>query len=514
MQPIQSFLFLTNVKIRLSGTACALLVLYGCSSGLHAQGTTAETIEIDSGAATKSFPHIWETTFGSGRANLTLRDSYRRDLRAVHAITGFEYVRFHGIFHDENGVYDEDAQGNPVYNFSYVDQIYDGLLENGVRPFVELSFMPRKLAANLAPHPFWYKPFPSPPKDPARWAALIRAFTQHLVDRYGKSEVEQWYFEVWNEPNIDFWNGDPKQATYFALYDETARAVKSVDTRLRIGGPATAQAAWVDQFIAHCLQAHVPFDFVSTHVYGNDDSRDVFFQKLPITRRDMVARSAKKVFDQVKASGSPNTPIIWSEYNATYMNQQEVTDSAFMGPWLANNIRECDGLANIMSYWDLSDVFEEQGVIKMPFYGGYGLLAERNIPKAAYRIFELLHRLGDMRVAVSSENALVTRRADGGMVVAVWNYAEPGDAGAPRSFRFHASGGKLKTARLQMVAPGSGSALEAWRKMGSPALPTLQQVDELKKASEMLPARKIALSEELVLGPQTLAVLEISKSGR
>jgi xylan 1,4-beta-xylosidase len=267
------------------------------------------------------------------------------------------------------GVYDEDAQGRPVYNFSYVDRVYDGLLENGVKPFVELSFMPRKLAANLTPHPFWYKPFLSPPNDPAKWGALIEAFTKHLVDRYGKDEVEKWYFEVWNEPNIDFWDGVPKQATYFQLYDETAAAVKKVDPKIRVGGPATAQAAWVDSFIAHCTQNRVPFDFVSTHVYGNDTSKDVFGNDVPIPRRDMVARAVKKVYDQVKTLAAPDTPIIWSEYNATYMTQQEVTDSAFMGPWLANNIRECDGLANIMSYWTFSDVFEEQGVVKTPSTG-------------------------------------------------------------------------------------------------------------------------------------------------
>ena len=468
-----------------------------------------ETITIDSSAPTHAFPHMWEQMFGSGRAVLTLRQSYRDDLRAVEDITGFQYIRFHAILDDENGVYDEDQNGKPVYNFSYVDQIYDGLLDAGVKPFVELSFMPRKLAANLTPHPFWYKPFPSPPNNPARWNGLIAAFTRHLLDRYGKDEVEQWYFEVWNEPNIDFWNGRPQQATYFALYDETAKTIKSVDAKLRVGGPATAQAAWVDQFIAHCAENHVPFDFVSTHVYGNDTSQDVFGKNLPIARRDMVARSAQKVFDQVKASTAPNTPIIWSEYNATYMNQPEVTDSAFMGPWLANNIRECDGLAALMSYWDLSDVFEEQGVVKTPFYGGYGLVAERNIPKAAFRVFELLHKLGNQRLPSSSENALITKGADGAYLVALWNYAEPKSDAAPKTFQLALKGVNAKTYRMQFVAPGSGSALEAWKDLGSPAYPTRAQIEQLKKSSEMLPAQESPISKPIILAPQTLAVVEI-----
>ncbi len=485
------------------------LCLAGTPVVFAQSGGAEEVIKIDAQAPAKPFPHFWEQVFGSGRANLTLRESYRRDLNAVREHTGFTYVRFHAILDDENGVYDEDAQGRPVYNLSYVDQIYDGLLENHVKPFVELSFMPRKLAANLAPHPFWYKPLPSPPKDPAKWAALVEAFTKHLVDRYGKEEVEQWYFEVWNEPNIDFWNGEPKQETYFAFYDVTAKALKRVDPYIRVGGPATAQAAWVDAFIAHCKKNNVPFDFVSTHVYGNEDSKDVFGRKLPINRRDMVGASAKKVFDQVKASADPDTPIIWSEYNATYMNQPEVTDSAFMGPWLANNIRECDGLQSMMSYWSLSDVFEEQGVVKTPFYGGYGLIAERHLPKAVFWIFDLLHNLGEQRVILQSDNALLTKRADGSFVLALWNYAEPGENTGTKTFRLSVNGLEAKRYRMRYVAPGHGSVLEDWKKLGSPVSPTPAEIRALRERSRLPEAETFPIDRPIALGPETLAVVEV-----
>jgi xylan 1,4-beta-xylosidase len=166
------------------------------STSLHAQtqAATSAPITIDTSAPGHPFPHFWEEMFGSGRAILTLRDSYRRDLRDVKKITGFEYVRFHAIFHDEVGLYDEDAQGSPLYNFSYVDQIYDGLLADGVRPFVELSFMPNKLAAKPVFQAFWYKPDISPPKDWSKWDDLITQFAQHLIKRYGIQEVAQWYF--------------------------------------------------------------------------------------------------------------------------------------------------------------------------------------------------------------------------------------------------------------------------------------------------------------------------------
>jgi xylan 1,4-beta-xylosidase len=500
---------LTGVKRFSLVTAVTLAAIASEGAAGGQAGNSNETITIDANAPAQPFPHIWEQMFGSGRAVLSLRDSYRADLRAIKKVTDLRYVRFHAIFHDEMGVYDEDAQGGPVYNFSYVDQVYDGLLENGVKPFIELSFMPRKLAANLTPHPFWYKPLPSPPKDPAKWSAFIEAFTKHLVDRYGREKVEQWYFEVWNEPNIDFWDGDPKQLTYFQLYDETALAVKKVDPKIRIGGPATAQAAWVDNFIAHCTEKHVPFDFVSTHVYGNDTSKDVFGNDVPIPRRDMVGRAAKKVYDQVKASAAPNTPIIWSEYNATYMTQQKVTDSAFMGPWLANNIRECDGLADIMSYWTFSDVFEEQGVVKTPFYGGYGAIAERGIPKATFRVFELLHRLVDSRMPNRSENVLVTKRSDGTLVVALWNYAEPGEKVADKTFRLDIKGSSATRYAIQFVDPDHGSGLKAWETMGSPANPKPDQIRELIKASELPALEERPISEPITVAAEGLAVIEL-----
>jgi len=295
----------------------ALSVLLGLAffAASGSAQTSPERVVIDARAAGRPFPHFWEQTFGSGRAILALRESYRSDLREVKKVTEFSYVRFHNILHDEVGVYDEDEQGHPVYNFAYVDQIYDGLLKNGVRPFVEISFMPKKLALRQDVHPFWYKQIVAPPKDYAKWDDLIRAFAQHLVDRYGLDEVAQWYFEVWNEPNIDFWSGDPKQATYFELYDHTARALKAVSPRLRVGGPASSSAHWVDSFIQHAAAENVPTDFISSHSYGDDTVEDLFGtnQDIPMNRR--VCLSIKKVHDQIAASARPNLPLMWTEWN-------------------------------------------------------------------------------------------------------------------------------------------------------------------------------------------------------
>ena len=473
----------------------------------------AQTIQIDLRAPAQPFPHFWEQMFGSGRAILSLRQSYRDDLREVKSATDFKYIRFHAIFHDEVGVYDEDPAGKPIYNFSYVDQIYDGLLRSGVRPFVELSFMPKKLAAEPKYQDFWYKPNVSPPKTYEKWGELVRQFTQHLVDRYGLDEVSQWYFEVWNEPNLDFWAGSPREQTYFELYDSAARAVKGVSPRLRVGGPATAQAAWTDRFIQHAAGENVPVDFVSTHVYGNDSAPDVFGTQEQIPRTQMVCRAVRKVHDQIAASARPHLPLIWSEFNASYMNEPEVTDSTYMGPWMADTIRQCDGLVDMMSYWTFSDVFEEQGVVKRPFYGGYGLIAEEGLPKPAFNAFKLLHKLGETRIPANADDILVTRRADGAIVIALWNTPVVGGGGDPKEVVLQLNsltGGKKAT--VYRVDADHGSPLKAYSAMNSPAYPTQTQILALRQAAQLPPPEKMSIHNgqlTMQLAPDALVLIEV-----
>jgi xylan 1,4-beta-xylosidase len=511
-----------GTSLRLSAIASLLVFAAAVASVTTVQAqssgnaqTLAEAVEIDANATAHPLPHFWEKMFGSGRAILSLRDDYRHDLRETKQITGFEFVRFHAIFHDEVGVYDEDPQGKPIYNYSYVDQIYDGLLANHVRPFVELSFMPKKMTSDPnALHAFWYKQNVAPPKDWGLWEQLIENFTRHLVKRYGIDEVALWYFEVWNEPNLDFWVGNPKDESYYQLYDHAAVAIKRVSARLRVGGPATAQAAWADRFLAHCKEKNVPVDFVSTHVYGNDKAEDVFGTHEQISRNKMVCRSVKKVHDQIAASAYPKMPLIWTEYNAAYDNEPAVTDSAYMGPFLANTIRECDGLTEMMSYWAFSDVFEEQGVVKTPFYGGFGLLAERSIPKAAFNDFALLHRLGETRLDVSSDSALVTRRKDGTLAVALWNLFLPEEAGTAKRVTLRFKGVTASSARVTMVDKEHGSPLPEWEKMGRPESPTVAQIEELRKAAAMPAAKTVTVKDgslTLTLEPHALAVVEIGK---
>jgi xylan 1,4-beta-xylosidase len=496
----------------------ALLVPPAGHAAVQADSVPAVHIVIDGHAPAHPFAHFWEQMFGSGRAALSLRAGYRRDMRKVKGVTDFRYVRFHGILDRDVGVYTVDAQGRPDYNFTYVDQIYDGLLRQGVRPFVELSFMPPDMASREQSMGFWYDPIVAPPKNWALWGDLIRRFAQHLVARYGIDEVSQWYFEVWNEPNGSFWGGDPREATYFHLYEVTARALRSVSPRLRVGGPATAQAAWVPAFIQYCVTHHVPVDFISTHVYGDDTAENVLGTRERISRRDMVIRAVQKVHREVEASPLPALPIIFSEFNATYTGTEvDVTDSPYIGPWLANTIRACDGLVDLMSYWTFSDVFEEGGVAKSPFHGGFGLIAAGGIPKASFNDFALLHQLGDQRLAVSSDSVLLTRRADGTLAIAVWNYAPPGPGGATRTYQlaFRNVPG-ARRAYVWLVDRDHGSALAAWEAMGEPRFPTLEQHRILLQAAELSGPRIETLAPAgprltLRLRPHALALIELAR---
>ncbi len=495
--------------------ALFLALPFVCISPITAQLQPPEPVVIDLAERTMPFPHFWEQAFGSGRAILTLRESYRNDLREVKKATDFRYVRFHAIFHDELGVYDEDAAGNPIFNFTYVGQVYDGLLDNGVRPIVEISFMPKKLAARQDLHPFWYKQNVSPPKDYAKWDALIRNFGQFLVDRYGIDEVSQWYFEVWNEPNIDFWSGGPKQSTYFELYDHTARALKSVSPRLRVGGPATSSAHWVDDFLAYSAKENVPVDFVSTHGYSDDTVEDLFgtHENIPIEQR--ACKAVEKVHHQIQASPRPNLPLLWTEWNVSGYGDLHAGDTSYSATATAQTIHDCDGMLDILSFWTFSDVFEEDGPARTPFYGGFGFIAPGGIKKPSYYAFSLFHKLGTTRIANPAENVLVTRRADGSFAVAIWNLSPPTQTGKVLAFDLSFEGATgIKHAEVYRIDGSHANTLAAYARMGKPQYPTEAQVRQLNEESSLGPPERVQLENGhlvLKLPVNGLALLELKK---
>jgi xylan 1,4-beta-xylosidase len=498
----------------------ALLLAWLLSPALHAQGpqritaqyVNPEHVSIDAHAATTPFPHFWEQVFGSGHAILALREAYRDDIRSVHKVADFRYVRFHGILDDEVGIYNEDEHGNPVYNFSYVDQIYDGLLANGVRPLVEISFMPKKLAFNPDDlHVFWYKPNVSPPKSMERWDDMMTHFAQHLVDRYGIDEVSTWYFEVWNEPNIDFWGGVPRLESYLELYDHTARDLKHVSPRLRVGGPATAAASWIPEFLAHTAANHIPVDFVSTHAYADDTVENLFHTDENIPQDDRVCRAVLKVRGQIDASPTPHLPLLWTEWNV--IGADTARDTTYVGPALADTIRECDGNVTEMSFWTFDDVFEEGGPIDKPFTGQFGLIAKGGINKPSYYDFGLLHQLADRRIANDAKNLIVTKSSDGGLVIAAWNLVDPGDHGSTQTLDLTLHGFPANASvTIQRVDDNNGNVLPKYAAMGSPVDPTPTQVAQLNKETALGTPAQAQLHDgklTLELSPNALLLIKV-----
>lgn len=295
-------------------------------------------------------------------------------LRRMHDELGVHAVRAHAIFHDDTHVFGETG-----YDFSVVDAIYDKLLEIGLRPVVELGFMPRELAADPTRTVFEYGAIISPPKSYERWGDLVRALVEHLTLRYGLEEVLNWDFEVWNEANLEvFWSGT--KAEWMRLYDVTAAAVKSVDPRLAVGGPSSAAAGWIDDLLAHAASTGSPVDFVSTHLYGSP----------PLDVRASLERH-----------GFGDARILWTEWGVTPRHFNPINDSVFSGVFVLRGMRSAAGRVDALSYWVASDHFEELGRPSRLLHGGFGLQTVGGLAKPRYHALSLLSRLGPVELPVT-----------------------------------------------------------------------------------------------------------------
>ena len=379
-------------------------------------GAAGVEVRVDAAAPGSPLARPWRPMIGSEHLALLLRgegpggrhvgdelaEAFRIARRELHA----ESVRAHGILHDVLGVYRE-RDGEPVHDFSRVDAALERLLATGLRPVVELSFMPEALAANPGQTVFDYRGIISPPRDLARWEALVEALVRHLVDAFGREEVAHWPFEVWNEPNLRvFWTG--AETDYLALYDASARAVKRVDPAFRVGGPSTAAAGWVDDLLEHARRTGVPVDFLSTHTYGLP----------PLDLRPIAARY-----------GRQDAPLYWTEWGISPTHGAPVNDSAWGAPLVARGMRSAAGRLDALSYWVISDHFVELGEPESLFHGGFGLLTVGNLRKPRFWGVALLERLGarELPVELSGDGggslveAWASRDDDGRVAVALWN---------------------------------------------------------------------------------------------
>jgi xylan 1,4-beta-xylosidase len=389
-------------------------------------------VVVGAGATVGRLDRVWWMVGSERLSQLSLRDDghgndigeeFASALRLAHDDLGVRHVRAHAILHDDNRVVSRLPDDGLSFDFAEVDRIYDTILDIGLKPVVELSFMPAQIARDPGQTVFAYRGIISPPRRWQDWHDLVAALTTHLVARYGIDEVATWPFEVWNEPNLEvFWSGT--QAEYLRLYDEAATAVKGVDERLLVGGPATAAGEWIGVLAAHAEKESVPFDFATSHTYGN----------LPLDARATLGRY-----------GFADLPVWWTEWGVGSTHYGRIHDGVSGAPFVLSGYASVQGRMDALAYWVISDHFEELGRPPALFHNGFGLLTVGNLRKPRYWAAHLAAHQGDdvlaCRVSGDGAGVLVegwaTRHRDGTIDVLLWNGTVNGELmhGDPRLAR-------------------------------------------------------------------------------
>ncbi len=431
----------------------------------------------------------WTKCVGSCHAATALREDWRRQLKKCREELGFEYVRFHGLLNDDMSVCLRNEDGFLEYSFFNIDSIFDFLLDIGMKPFIELSFMPSALASG-SQTVFHYLGNITPPKDYNEWGELIGALAEHLVRRYGTEEVRKWFFEVWNEPNLKdfFWSGTMEE--YFQLYKSAALAIKKVDSKLAVGGPATAIDAWIPEFREFCRQESVPFDFISTHHYPTDSAFG-----LGLNMEEQMARSQRGILkERVKKALAEADPFLvyYTEWNNSPSPRDPYHDTPYNAAFIVKTITDNIGLLDCYSFWTFSDIFEECGLSSLPFHGGFGLLNIHGIPKPSYRAFQLLSRLGEDRLEIEVEEESPTvdcfaSLSQEGITILVSNHQVPLSPIQAEEVSITIKGIKgVSSASLERIDENHANPKRVWMEMGSPEYLDREQIEMLMKASEMV----------------------------
>ena len=502
-------------------TACCL-----CTSLI----TGAQT--IDTKMKGEHFTHIWSEGTCAGRVNEGLRTSWVEQLRLVKEHCGFKYLRMHGLFDDDMCIYFEKANGKVVYNWQYVDEVYDRMLDIGVRPFVELSFFPKGIAADNSKTQMWYQNrITYDPQRLDKWKRLVQAFTQHVVERYGIDEVRQWYFEVWNEPNLNmtpkagFFEGT--RSDYFQLYKASAEAVKSVDSRLKVGGPATSnfiadkrhdgevldnsksvfypqekineqqwKGVWIEDFLAYCAKESLPVDFISTHAYPTDYALD------PVSGKGKDAiRYVHSLRDDlawlrrtIAKSKYPKAEIHITEWSTSPNSRDRMHDLLPPAAYIVKANLDNIGGANSVMYRTFTDIFEEKGGGEEIFHGGFGMINFQGIVKPSFHAYRMLNQLGDEKLFYE-EPVFVSRHSKNGKITALaFNYpdeyieAVPSSRNAnnymeasPKQLHLTLTGLKPNAVfTIETLDKEHGNAYDAWNDMGLPHSPNREQIAYLK----------------------------------
>jgi xylan 1,4-beta-xylosidase len=455
------------------------------------------------------FSRMYAECIGAGRANEGLRADWQQQLVLIKKEIDFKYIRFHGLLNDEMHVYTESKEGKSLYNWQYIDKLYDFLLSIGVRPFVELGFMPPDLASGTKTV-FWWKGNVSPPKSYEKWQDLIAALVRHFEERYGRTEVEQWYFEVWNEPDLGgFFAGTMDD--YFKLYTSTAAAIKSISKTYRVGGPATARYGWITPFLKFCADKNLPVDFVSTHSYNTKSVLDEFgVGKRRLVAQDYLPEAVKKVRRMIDSTVYKGVEMHYTEFNSSPSSRDPIHDTYQNAAWLLTTLKRTERIASSMSYWTFTDIFEESGPAMTSFHGGFGLLNLQGIKKPSFYSYKFLTELGETELINSDSSSWVCKNKTGVQVL-FWNLHLPfndttvfneiyfrkniqaADAGSVRVQISNVPNGKYDLL-IYKVGYHHNDPYSAYLEMGSPPNISVAQEAELKKISSGKPVSKKQIS--------------------
>lgn len=426
---------------------------------------------------------------GTGRMNLALRHEYHKQLEMVQQDIHFSYIRGHGLFCDDMAIYQtylENGIEKTEYNFTYVDLVFDDYLSLGLKPFVELGFMPYKLASGDQTI-FYWKGNVTPPKDYLRWAELVTAAVRHWIARYGREEVITWPFEVWNEPNLPgFWKGADMEE-YFKLYDITARAVKECDSAIRVGGPAICgvdDERWLSRFLQFCSESKAPLDFVTRHAYATEmpehaghyayqklRAPEVFLDELKVSRR---------IIDSFPQYYGMEMHI--TEFNTSYTPLNPIHDTNLNAAYVARLLSEMGDVCASYSYWTFGDVFEESGVAFTPFSGCFGLLTNGMIPKPTYWTFVFFSRLTGEAIG-RGDHYVLTKNDDNSLRGIVWNpVEETSEDDIVIGLSITVEDGEYVLVQKR-VDEMSCNPLKTWIDLGAPANPDQSRMELLKESA-------------------------------
>ena len=458
--------------------------------------------------------HFWECTVGSDHAPVALRSDWQSQLRRCHDELGFRHVRFHGLLSDDMSTLISHKE-KFLYSFFNADQIFDFLLSAGMKPFVELSFMPTALASGNKTV-FHYQANVTPPRDYKQWATLVRKLVSHWVERYGVREVREWFFEVWNEPNLkEFWTGT--QEDYFKLYRYTAEAIRGVDASLKVGGPATAKNDWIEEFLDFCEKHNLPADFVTTHHYPTDafgEEGDDTETQLAQSRRSVLREQAQDT--RRRARGKP---VYYTEWNTSSNPRDPLHDEPYAAAFVTKTVMEANGLVEGYSFWTFSDIFGENYFPSVPFHGGFGLLNLHGIPKPTYRAFELLHRLGNELLLVDGSHETVDAwvvRREHSFTVLLTNHALPQHPVKTEQVEVRISNAPRSChAYVERIDEAHANAKRLWQEMGEPEYLRSAEVEHLQEASLMWkephPCRRVneSLYLDIALPPHAVAAITV-----